>query len=83
MLLGLVLLMAVPAAAAPLPAQPGDLIVVVRENPRAQEPNLAVDLWMVDANGGKPRRFVGDRGSPRNLTRTRRLDEREPAWRPR
>jgi Tol biopolymer transport system component len=71
MLLGLVLLMAVPAAAAPLPDQPRDVIVLVRENPRAHEPNLAVDLWVVDTNGGKPRRFVGDRGQ-----------EEAPTWSP-
>jgi hypothetical protein len=69
MLLGLVLLMAVPAAAAPLPDQPGDPIVFVRESPRAHEPNLAVDLWMVDsrreggifllpARGGRPQRLT-------------------------
>jgi Tol biopolymer transport system component len=72
MVLGLVLLTAVtPAGGAPSPRAPRGLIVFVRENPRAPGVNLAVDLWVVDTAGGKPRRLVGDSGW-----------EEGPAWSP-
>lgn len=70
-LLGLVLLITATPAGAVSPGVRRDLIVFVREDPRAPGPNLGVDLWLVDTEGGKPRRLVGDKG----------WDE-EPAWSP-
>jgi hypothetical protein len=71
--------LAVPAATS---SPRRDVIIFVREDPQAVGLNAGVDLWTTAAAGGHARRLVGGRGL-RNLTRTPRLDERDPAWRPR
>lgn len=61
--LGLVLLIAATPAGAGVSARAArTLVVFVRENPRAADPNVAVDLWLAEPERGKPRRLAGGKG---------------------